>query len=555
MKKSNSGNKNNIKNETKYVKICNGKETKVKPDASQYKINEKNNSKKKKKAHKSKQKSLISVLTQTVVSPPELEEKKNSLDKDKDKELLKETDNQKNLEVSPTVVGLPDNLPKHDINISDEINRKECPWVPIKSTSLKSVMVPTKDSGSNKEVNKDQPLVAKSFLHTSELSSKIFKQLQKEVWFHGILLKDDIKELLSTNGSFLVRIDMVNVKDFKIMLSCKWETKRIHFVLEVKEKEVSLFENKSHSISSLIKKLLTNKLPLHPELKVILQNPVPRQSWEIDKSDIIISKKIGQGTFGEIWKGSLKQGEGKSDISIAIKIPKTKNIEKYIVVVTEALSEVRLMRVFNHENVVKFYGASFVSEPFLIIMELSNFGCLRKYVKRKKKIDNKDLLNFAIDASMGLVYIHSKYGIHRDIAARNCLVFAKKRVKISDFGQAVILKEGEKEFKLDSKDSLLPLRWLSPETLKYSIFTFKTDVYSFGILLWELFNNCKEPFENMKMSDIIVGVRRGLKPKSSPTVPPEIIDVIEHKCLISDPAKRPTMLEIERILKGIKEKW
>ncbi|CEF62873.1 Tyrosine-protein kinase Fps85D [Strongyloides ratti] len=405
-----------------------------------------------------------------------------------------------------------------------------------------------------KEGNQNETLGNIPLISSPNLSVEMLQQLEKEEWFHGIMTKDDIKDLLSTSGSFLVRIDITNSKEKKIMLSCKWNNRRIHFVLENKENQIILFEHKSNSISELVNRLMTNKIPIHNEFKVILQNPIPQQSWEINKSNLTLIKKIGQGTFGDIWKANIKINNSQSNTLVAVKIPKTKNVDKYIEIVTEAILEVKSMRVFEHENIVKFHGACFTSEPILFAMELSVFGCLRKYIRRRKNISDKDLLKFAIDASLGISHVHSKYGIHRDIATRNCLLFPNKVVKLADFGQAIILKEGEKEFKLDSKDSLLPLRWLSAETLKHSIFSYKTDVYSFGILLWELFHNCKEPFESLTMVDVISGVRRGLKPKSLPTVPPEIVDLIENKCLQLSPDKRPPISEVTNIMKTIYNK-
>uniref|UniRef100_A0A0N5C5X0 Protein kinase domain-containing protein n=1 Tax=Strongyloides papillosus TaxID=174720 RepID=A0A0N5C5X0_STREA len=386
------------------------------------------------------------------------------------------------------------------------------------------------------------------------LSDPIFDNLDKDEWFHGIMRKDDVRDLLSKNGHFMVYCDYTEMVKPKIILSCNWNDKRIHFIFKVKKNEVSLFNLKSETISELINRLFEQKIPIHKTHKAILQIPVPKQSWEMKKDDICLNKRIGQGAFGDVWYGTTKLGGGQEDTYVAIKVPKTKLLEKHINIYPEVLSEVAFMRLFNHENIVKFYGACFSSQPIYLVLEFSEYGCLKKYVKKYKIANDSDLIKMAIDASLGIGYIHSKCGIHCDIATRNCLVFPDNVVKISDFGQAVILKSNEKEHRIDKSETLLPLRWLSAETLQESIYSYKTDVYSFGIFLWELFNNCNEPFEKMKTNDLIQGILNGIKPESPPTVMKEVVSLIEEQCLNLDPEKRPHMKEVTKILKSIQSK-
>uniref|UniRef100_A0A0K0F3E7 Tyrosine-protein kinase Fps85D (inferred by orthology to a D. melanogaster protein) n=1 Tax=Strongyloides venezuelensis TaxID=75913 RepID=A0A0K0F3E7_STRVS len=386
------------------------------------------------------------------------------------------------------------------------------------------------------------------------LSDSVFDNLYKDEWFHGIMRKDDVRDLLSKNGHFMVYCDYTEMVKPKIILSCNWSDKRIHFIFKIKKNEVSLFNLKSETISELINRLFEQQTPIHKTHKAILQIPVPKQSWEMKKDDINLNKRIGQGAFGDVWYGTTKLGGGEEDTYVAIKVPKTKLLEKHINIYPEVLSEVAFMRLFNHENIVKFYGACFSSQPIYMVLEFSEYGCLKKYIKKYKIVNNSDLIKMAIDASLGIGYIHSKYGIHCDIATRNCLVFPDNVVKISDFGQAVILKSNEKEHRIDKSETLLPLRWLSAETLQDSIYSYKTDVYSFGIFLWELFNNCNEPFEKMKTNDLIQGILNGIKPESPPTVMKEVVSLIEEQCLNLDPEKRPHMKEVTKILKSIQSK-
>uniref|UniRef100_A0A0N5B6T2 Tyrosine-protein kinase n=1 Tax=Strongyloides papillosus TaxID=174720 RepID=A0A0N5B6T2_STREA len=544
---------NNVSDDPKYTAMASLTTEKVTQTAS--KTLSKTNSVNKKEPTKRNFKSIDIPLK--VISEVPTESKETSNLREDNQKLTKESEQPKDNNNCIKDGESLSNILNPESPTQEDIVKKEYDTITPKSSSNnKSLKLPKakiKGDKISKEPKTNGLSVNNKAVPQDDISLSIFQDLEREPWFHGILSRDDIKNLLTTSGSFLVRTDINNAKEKKLMLSCKWNSKRIHFVFEIKGREVMLFDQRSISVSCLINKVVNEKIPLHPEYKVILQKPILQQPWEINKNNINFIKKIGQGTFGDIWKGTMKTATDQGyNTPIAIKIPKIKNLDKFISIITEALLEVKFMRLFEHENIVKFYGSSFSSEPFMIVMELSNYGCLQRYVRRKKKkLENKDLLKFAIDAALGVDYIHSKCGIHRDVAARNCLVFSENKVKISDFGQAIILKNGEKEFKLYSKDSLLPLRWLSPETLAHSIFSYKTDVYSFGILLWELFNACKEPFATLTVGEIVTGVKSGLKPKSLPTVPMEIIDIIENKCLHSDPTKRPSMNELTKILTDI----
>ncbi|VDK21186.1 unnamed protein product [Anisakis simplex] len=183
---------------------------------------------------------------------------------------------------------------------------------------------------------------------------------------------------------------------------------------------------------------------------------------------------------------------------------KTDNLTKDKV--KDMMKEARLMRHYDHPNIVKMYGVAVEQEPLMIVMEFITGGALDEFL-RKKGNDVKyheKLASMCSGASWGIEYLHYMQCIHRDIAARNCLYTTDKTVKISDFG----LSRKGNTYQLTSAKKL-PIRWLSPETLSSGLYTQKSDVYSFGIMVWEIFTNGKEPYEDM--ANIEVQEKVGVK--------------------------------------------
>ncbi|VDP02989.1 unnamed protein product [Heligmosomoides polygyrus] len=188
--------------------------------------------------------------------------------------------------------------------------------------------------------------------------------------------------------------------------------------------------------------------------------------------------------------------------------------------------EAKIMRRLDHPNIVRMYGVAPQEEPVMIILELAVNGSLKRntivskyvevfiksYYKKNENVTNDKKLKFATDACRGMCYLSLEKIIHRDLAARNCLLGAAYEVKISDFGLSVADKS---ELRLN-KLQKVPVKWLSPETINEGVFTTKTDVWSFGVLMWEIFANCKsDPFPgetNAQAVSLITGKTPPMEP-------------------------------------------
>ncbi|KAL3228831.1 hypothetical protein MRX96_023733 [Rhipicephalus microplus] len=233
---------------------------------------------------------------------------------------------------------------------------------------------------------------------------------------------------------------------------------------------------------------------------------------DIPRESLTLVKALGQGAFGEVYQGFLlpttvapttpTTGEAPSpvtEIPVAVKtLPELSSPESEKDFVTEAC----IMSKFNHPNIVRFIGVCFEKMPRFIVLELLPGGDLKSFLRESRPKPNvppsltmTDLLKLAIDVAKGCQYLEDKHFIHRDIAARNCLLTTKgpgRVVKIADFGMARDIYRAD--YYRKGGKAMLPVKWMPPEAFLDGMFTSKTDVWSFGVLLWEVMSMGYMPY-------------------------------------------------------------
>lgn len=230
--------------------------------------------------------------------------------------------------------------------------------------------------------------------------------------------------------------------------------------------------------------------------------------WEVPKECIILNRKIGEGAFGKVYGGEADFGKGWQAVAVkALKVGST-NEEQL-----DFLAEAEIMKRFTHKNIVELLGVCTKSEPVYVIMEFMLYGDLKtfllgrrhlvnsKHDEAAEDISSKKLTSMALDVARGLSYLAEMKYVHRDLASRNCLINANRVVKIADFGMTrPMFDNGCYTFHRKGK---LPVRWMAPESLALGHFTPSSDVWSYGVLLYEVITFGSFPFQGMSNNEVL----------------------------------------------------
>ena len=192
---------------------------------------------------------------------------------------------------------------------------------------------------------------------------------------------------------------------------------------------------------------------------------------------------------------------------------------------------------FQHPNLVTFYGVCTKQGPIYIVTELMEHGCLLTYIRMRKEIVNKTdvLVDIAIQICSAMKYLEVNHFIHRDLAARNCLVGRRNIVKVADFGLARCVADDEYTA---SEGTKFPIKWAAPEVISHARFSSKSDVWSYGILLWELFTAGKTPYPSFTNPQVFEEVLKGYRLPPPQSCPPQVYQLMKD-CWEQSPDDRP----------------
>ncbi|XP_040381078.1 serine/threonine/tyrosine-protein kinase HT1 [Oryza brachyantha] len=265
-----------------------------------------------------------------------------------------------------------------------------------------------------------------------------------------------------------------------------------------------------------------------------------REEWMADLSQLFIGNKFASGANSRIYRGIYKQ---RAVAVKMVRIPERDEARR-AVLEDQFNSEVAFLSRLYHPNVVQFIAACKKPPVYCIITEYMSQGTLRMYLNKKNpySLSSETILKLALDISRGMEYLHAQGVIHRDLKSQNLLLNDEMRVKVADFGTSCLETRCQA-----TKGNKGTYRWMAPEMTKEKPYTRKVDVYSFGIVLWEL-TTCLLPFQGMTpVQAAYAASEKNLRPPLSSSCSPVLNNLIK-RCWSANPARRPEFSYIVSVL-------
>lgn len=264
---------------------------------------------------------------------------------------------------------------------------------------------------------------------------------------------------------------------------------------------------------------------------------------EIPPNAVARQKVIGAGEFGEVYKGNLKL-PGKKEIPVAIKTLKAGYTEKQRI---DFLSEASIMGQFCHHNIIRLEGVVSKYKPMMIITEHMENGALDKFLKDNDgEFSPIQLVGMLRGIAAGMKYLSEMNYVHRDLAARNILVNSQLVCKVSDFGLSRVL-EDDPEATYTTSGGKIPIRWTAPEAISYRKFTSASDVWSYGIVMWEVMSYGERPYWEMSNQEVMKAINEGFR-LPAPMECPSAIYQLMMQCWQQERNRRPKFPDIVSIL-------
>uniref|UniRef100_A0AAQ5Y4W3 Proto-oncogene tyrosine-protein kinase receptor Ret n=1 Tax=Amphiprion ocellaris TaxID=80972 RepID=A0AAQ5Y4W3_AMPOC len=289
--------------------------------------------------------------------------------------------------------------------------------------------------------------------------------------------------------------------------------------------------------------------------------------WEFPRKNLVLGKTLGEGEFGKVVKATAFRLKGKAGYTtVAVKMLKENASHSEL---RDLLSEFTLLKQVNHPHVIKMYGACSQDGPLYLIVEYAKYGSLRNFLRESRKVgpsymgrdanrnssylenpDDRaltmgDLISFAWQISRGMQYLAEMKLVHRDLAARNVLVAEGRKMKISDFGLSRDVYEEDSYVKRSK--GRIPVKWMAIESLFDHIYTTQSDVWSFGVLLWEIVTLGGNPYPGIAPERLFNLLKTGYRMERPENCSEEMYNLM-LRCWKQESDKRPTFSDISKEL-------
>ncbi|XP_048877818.1 tyrosine-protein kinase SRK3-like [Brienomyrus brachyistius] len=374
------------------------------------------------------------------------------------------------------------------------------------------------------------------------------KTLEAQPWYFGKLSRLESMKYLSGVENFMVRISEKDAID--LVLSVKINGKIKHFrIYQTRENKFYIYPSRCFlSLLDLVDHYRENCIAGTYKLGTPCTRrcPAPQDlshttvdKWELPKEEFIVQEKLGNGCFADVHRGMWK-----GRVSVAIKILKsdeTLNIKDFLL-------ETQILKKLHHRNLLTLLAVCSMSLPYYIITELMEKGDLQNFLRGEegRSLSLPCLIEMAVQVADGMSYLESNNSIHRDLAARNVLVGEDYTCKVADFGLARVVKE---PFYI-SNTRKMPYKWTAPEAISHQRFSIKSDVWSFGILLYEILTYGAVPYPGTTNTETYNLVSQGYRMPPPPRCPDNIYKIM-LSCWDAKPDHRPSFMALSYNLNHI----
>ncbi|XP_037104361.1 tyrosine-protein kinase Fes/Fps isoform X1 [Syngnathus acus] len=374
--------------------------------------------------------------------------------------------------------------------------------------------------------------IIKSLFRAKNDLQEVDRPLEQQDWYHGAIPRLEVQQLLQCNGDFLVRKSQERQG---YVLSVHWEGSWKHFLIQNINNEYRLDGESFCSIPHLIHQMLSSRQHITRKCDIQLRKPVLKDKWVLEHDGVLLGNLIGRGNFGEVYSGTLRC----DNTPVAVKTCKENLAPEHK---NKFLMEARILKQYDHPNIVKLIGVCTQKQPIYIIMELVKGGDFLSFLRQDGPSQPiKMLIRMTENVAAGMEYLEKRKCIHRDLAARNCLVTEQHVVKISDFGMSRQRDDGI--YSAEGGLRQIPIKWTAPEALNYGRYTTESDVWSFGVLLWEVFSMGTIPYTSMSNQQVRVEVEKGYRMPAPHDCPLEVSKLM-NCCWQHDPQNRPSFQKL-----------
>ncbi|NWT12561.1 KSYK kinase, partial [Vireo altiloquus] len=253
--------------------------------------------------------------------------------------------------------------------------------------------------------------------------------------------------------------------------------------------------------------------------------------------------ELGSGNFGTVKKGFYKMKKGAKPVAVKI----LKNESNDPAIKDELLREANVMQQLDNPYIVRMIGIC-EAEAWMLVMEMAELGPLNKFLQKNRHVTEKNITELVHQVSMGMKYLEENNFVHRDLAARNVLLVTQHYAKISDFGLSKALSADENYYKAQSHGKW-PVKWYAPECINFYKFSSKSDVWSFGVLMWEAFSYGQKPYRGMKGAEVALMIERGERMERPEVCPTEVYSLMKL-CWTYNVDDRPGFVAVEMKLRN-----